>query len=230
MPAISPSSQASNPAIEWFGQTLSLQLMHQFQRQATPEIARVFGHSGLFLSPHGSYPEELSGNMLAQVLSLHRAANGFGGVVRCEDAYLPITSESLSLIYSLCVLETSPNPEALFEEMVRCLKPEGVLVLMGLNAISPTRLRWHTKGIRPVGTSRLRQLCAKHSLEISKLSHVGPIWLKPQQKLPRYDAKPGLMNILYAGHLLVAKHRVAGLTPLRKTSKAYNLNPGVSAG
>jgi hypothetical protein len=38
------------------------------------------------------------------------------------------------------------------------------------------------------------------------------------------------MNIFYAGHLLVAKKRVAGLTPLRKIGKAYNLNPGVSPG
>lgn len=230
MPSLYTSSQASNPAIDWFGQRLGLQLMQQFQRQAIPEITRVFGHSGLYLSPGASYPGELSGNMLAQVLSLHRDAKGFAGAVRCDDTQIPITSDSLSLIYSLCVLETSPNPEALFEEMVRCLKPEGVLVLLGLNSMSPTRLRWQTKGIKPVGTSRLNLLCSKHGLEINKISQVGPMWLRPQEKLPRYRAKPGLMNIFYAGHLLVAKKRMAGLTPLRKTSKAYNLNPGVSPG
>jgi len=204
--------------------------MQQFQRQAIPEITRVFGHSGLYLSPNRLYPEELSGNMLAQVLSLHRHAQGFAGVVHCNDTQLPIASESLSLVYGLCVLETSPNPEALFEEMVRSLKPEGVLVLLGLNAFSPTRLRWHAKGIKPVATSSLGRWCAKSGLEISKLSQVGPMWLKPQEKVPPYRAKPGLLNIFYAGHLLVAKKRVAGLTPLRKTSKAYNLNPGVSPG
>lgn len=211
-------------------QPLGLQLMQQFQRQAIPEITRVFGHSGLYLSPHGSYPAELSGNMLAQVLSLHREPSGFGGAVRCTDGQIPIANDSLSLIYSLCVFETSPAPEALFEEMVRCLKPEGVLVLLGLNSLSPTRLRWQTKGIKPVGASRLNQLCSKHSLEISKLTQVGPMWLRPQTKVPRYRAKPGIMNIFYAGHLLVAKKRVAGLTPLRKTGKAYNLNPRVSPG
>ena len=209
---------------------MALQLMQQFQRQAIPEITRVFGHSGLYLSPSGSYSEELSGNMLAQVLSLHRDSAGFAGVVRCHDAQLPIASESLSLIYSLCVLETSPQPELLFEEMVRCLKPEGVLVLLGLNAFSPTRLRWQGKGISPIGKITLSQFCANHSLEISKLSQIGPIWLRPQEKGQKYRAKPGLMNMLYAGHILVARRRVAGLTPLRKTSKAYNLNPGVSPG
>ena len=168
--------------------------------------------------------------MLAQVLSLHRDSAGFAGVVRCHDAQLPIASESLSLIYSLCVLETSPQPELLFEEMVRCLKPEGVLVLLGLNAFSPTRLRWQGKGISPIATITLSQFCANHSLEISKLSQIGPIWLRLQEKGQKYRAKPGLMNMLYAGHMLVAKRRVAGLTPLRKTSKAYNLNPGVSPG
>lgn len=230
MPSLHPSSQASNAAIDWFGQPLGLQLMQQFQRQAIPEITRVFGHSGLYLSPNRLYPEELSGNMLAQVLSLHREPRGFAGAVRCDDAQIPIASDSLSLIFNLCVLETSPAPEALFEEMVRCLKPEGVLVLLGLNSISPTRLRWQAKGIKPVGTSSLNQLCLMHGLEINKLSQVGPMWLRPQEKVPRYRAKPGLMNIFYAGHLLVAKKRVAGLTPLRKTSQAYNLNPGVSPG
>lgn len=230
MPSLHPSSQASIAAIEWFGLPLGLQLMQQFQRQAIPEITRVFGHSGLFLSPSSKYPEELSGNMLAQVLSLHREPGGFAGVVRCDDAQIPIASDSLSLIYSLCVLETSPNPLALFEEMARCLKPEGVLVLLGLNSISPSRLRWQGKGIKSVGTHDLNQLCSKHGLEISKLSQVGPVWLKLQEKVPRYRAKPGLMNIFYAGHLLVAKKRVAGLTPLRKTGNAYNMNPGVSPG
>ena len=110
MPALIQTSQASNPAIEWFGQDMGLQLMQQFQRQAIPEITRVFGHSGLYLSPHNIYPAELSGNMLAQVLSLHRVTDGLAGAVLCEDENLPIASESLSLVYSLCVLETSPNP------------------------------------------------------------------------------------------------------------------------
>jgi SAM-dependent methyltransferase len=230
MPSMQPPSQANNSAIDWFGQPLGQQLMQQFQRQAIPEITRVFGHSGLYLSPSKLYPEELSGNMLAQVLSLYRDTQGFSGLLRCDDAQIPIASDSLSLIYSLCVLETSSDPDALFEEMVRCLKPEGVLVLLGLNSISPTRLRWHTRGIKPVGTSVLNQLCAKHGLEVSKLSQVGPMWLRPQEKAPRYRTKPGFMNIFYAGHLLVAKKRAAGLTPLRKTQKAYNLRPGVSPG
>jgi len=230
MPSLRPSSQAATAAIEWFGSPMGLQLMQQFQRQAIPEITRVFGHSGLYLSPNKAYPDELSGNMLAQVLSLHRDSAGFAGVVRCDDAQLPIASESLSLVYGLCVLETSPNPEVLFEEMVRCLKPEGVLLLLGLNPISPTRLRWQAKGIKPIAKSTLTRFCANHSLEISKLSQIGPMWLRPQEKAAKYRAKPGLMNIFYAGHILVAKRRVAGLTPLRKTSKAYNLNPGVSPG
>lgn len=230
MPSLSQSSQATNPAIEWFGEELGLQLMQQFQRQAIPEITRVFGHSGLYLSPNPSYPSELSGNMLAQVLSLHRDSQGLAGTMRCEDENLPIASESLSLVYSLCVLETSPNPEALFEEMVRCMKPEGVLVLLGLNAMSPSRLRWQAKGIQPVGSNSLRQWCAKHSLEISKLSKIGPTWLSPQKKTPRYQSKPGFLNLFYAGHILVAKRRVSGLTPLRKISPSYNLKPGVIPG
>lgn len=204
--------------------------MQHFQRQAIPEIIRVFGHSGLFLRPAIEVPEELSGNMLAQVISLYRLNDSFAGSLLANDTELPIASESLSLVYGLCVLETSPNPDALFAELARCLKPEGVMVIGTLNSFSPTSLRWRSKGVRAMGTGKLRQLCAKHSFEINKISKVGPIWLKPQKKAPRYEEKPGLMNIFYAGQLLVAKRRVAGLTPLRKANKAYSLNPGVSPG
>ena len=103
--------------------------MQQFQRQAIPEITRVFGHSGLYLSPSGTYPSELSGNMLRRCLVCIVIRRGLqhdalSGRFPSNRKRVPV------LIYSLCVLETSPNPEALFEEMVRCLKPEGVLVLL----------------------------------------------------------------------------------------------------
>lgn len=231
MPATStdhPDSDAA--AIEWFSQPLALQLLQQLQRQAIPEITRVFGQSGLYLRPSEKHTEELSGNMLAQVLSLYRQAGALAGSVRCTDTHLPVSSETLSLVYSLCVLETSANPEILFEEMARCLKPEGSLVLLGLNGLSPSSLRWSGKAIQAIKLTQLKKWCSRQGLEISKIHRIGPIWLTQQKKIPRYAIKPGPMNLFYAGYLLVAKKHVAGLTPLRTNKKAYALKPGISPG
>jgi hypothetical protein len=231
MPAVSTDNLDSDAdAIAWFSQPLALQLLQQMQRQAIPEITRVFGQSGLYLRPNANYPEELSGNMLAQVLSLYRHTGGLAGSVKCTDTHLPVSGETLALVYGLCVLETSVNPEILFEEMVRCLKSEGSLVLLGLNSLSPSSLRWSGKAIHAVKITQLKKWCSRQGLEISKIHRIGPIWLTQQKKIPRYAIKPGPMNLFYAGYLLVAKKRVAGLTPLRTNKKAYALNPGISPG
>ena len=64
--------------------------MADVQRQVIPELTRIFGQIGLYLRPSADMPEELSGNMLGRVLSLHRAGEGFEGPWRCTDAQLPI--------------------------------------------------------------------------------------------------------------------------------------------
>ena len=123
MPPAHARRQPDPPAEAWFRRDTTLRLVQEVQRQAIPELTRVFGHTGLYLRPCPELPEALSGNMLADVLSLKREDGGFGGGLACADAALPLASGSLSLVYALFVLETSPDPAQLLREIARAVLP-----------------------------------------------------------------------------------------------------------
>ena len=203
--------------------------MADVQRMAIPELTRIFGQLGLYLRPSSDMPQELSGNMLGRVISLHRCPEGFDGQLRCRDDQLPIAGGSLSLVYALFVLETSPDPALLMQEMARTLKPEGVAVVISVNPWSPARLRWPGRGGRAMAKGRIERLGREAGLEPVRGHHIGPYW-------PRLDAAiggqagRGWLNGFRAASLLVLCRREHGMTPLRKAPAAVALRPGMSAG
>jgi hypothetical protein len=214
----------------WFATPVGQQWMQQFQQACLSEATRVYGHAGVFLHPCEAAPSAPSANMLAQVISLHRVDRHFEGAFSCSDAQLPIADESLSLAYAMCVLETSAAPEALFGELVRCLKPEGVLMLISMNGLSAGRLSWAGQGLRPISSGLLASWCQENGLEVVKQSLIAPVYGAGQKKTPPRQPRLGLLTPFYAGRLLVAKRKMAGLTPLRKSKHGYQLNPRVSLG
>ena len=113
--------------------------MADVQRMAIPELTRIFGQYGLYLRPSPDMPESLSGNMLGRVISLHRTESGFGGQLHCADAQLPIAGGCLSLVYALFVIESSPDPAMLMQEIARALKPEGIALVVSVNPWSSAR-------------------------------------------------------------------------------------------
>jgi SAM-dependent methyltransferase len=214
----------------WFATPLGLQWMQAFQCASLSEVARVYGHAGLFLRPCEALSAELTGHMLAQLLGLYRVNQHFEGAFQCRDVQLPITEESLSLVYALCVMETSANPQSLFQELAHCLKPEGVLILISLNTLSAGRLRWSGQGLTPVSAGSLNRWCRENHLDVIKQSLIVPVYGSGQKKTPPREPRLGLLTPFYAGRLLVAKRRVAGITPIRRTKQEYQLNPRVSLG
>lgn len=229
MPAALDRRQPDAPADAWFGREPTLRLVQEVQRQAIPDLTRVFGHSGLYLRPGEGVPAMLSGNLLAQVPALKRDGNGFSGDLRCRDDGIPFASGSLSLVYALFVLETSPDPAALLAEVARVLKPEGVLMVLSFNPWSPVRLRWAFRGLRPVEPGWLQQRVAEAGLEVHRQRHLGPLWAA------RGDGRAGRAALappaLRAAHLLVARRREPGITPLLGGLPAgLALRPGMSAG
>lgn len=229
MPAALDRRQPDAPADAWFRREATLRLVQEVQRQAIPELTRVFGHSGLYLRPGEGVPAMLSGNLLAQVPALRREGDGFAGDLRCRDEGIPFASGSLSLVYALFVLETSPDPAALLSEIARVLKPEGVLMVLSFNPWSPARLRWAFRGLRAVEPGWLQRLVAEAGLEVHRQRHVGPMWAV------RPEARPGRASLappaLRAAHLLVARRREPGVTPLLGGAPAgLALRPGMSAG
>lgn len=195
------------------------------QRTAIPELTRVFGHSGLYLRPLADIAPELSGNMLAQVVSLHRIDKGFSGQVQCGDGELPFASESQSLVYACFVLETSPAPLALLAEFRRVLKPEGVAMVFGLNPWSPCVFRHGRAGahLHSVGTSD--QMARECGFSPMTRQFLGPCRLGGVSRMG-----VGWGDTLRPAYLLVLRRRDAPLTPLRKPASAASLRPGISLG
>lgn len=230
MPVAQAPRQPERPAEAWLCRQGAVDLLREIQRQAIPELTRVFGHTGLYLRPCAALPASLSGNMLAQVLSLHRDGGRLRGELACEDEALPVASGTVSLAYALCVLETSPRPEALVGELARVLKPGGVALLITLNPWGLARLRWSFRGLDPVDPAVLGQWLAGRGLEIERQRWLGPMW-SPARATDLQETRPGgLLAGLRAGHLVVARRREAGLTPLRAGKPALALRPGMSAG
>lgn len=230
MPPAPAPRQPDTPAAAWFGREATLRMLHEVQRQAIPELTRVFGHTGLYLRPTPALAPVLSGNMLANVLSLHRDGDAFAGDLACRDEQLPICSGCVSLVYGLFVLETSASPAALIDEMARVLKPEGIAILLTLNPWSPARLRWGFRGLAPRDPASVAAGLQAAGLDVQRRRAVGPLW----SSAPAVDLAARGRDHPWSGlrmaHLLVARRRDPGLTPLRAGSPALKFRPGMSAG
>lgn len=195
-----------------------------------PDLTRVFGHTGLYLRPTAAQAPVLSGNLLANVISLHRDGAGFAGDLACGDDALPFPDASLALVYALFVFETSTQPGALLKEIARVLKPEGVALLVRLNPTGLVRLRWQFKGMRSAGRSAFAGEVRNAGLEVQRRRCLGPFWSADGVVDPSPHARNGLLSRLRMASLVVARRRDVGVTPLRATSPALNLRPGMSAG
>ena len=214
----------------WFGREAPLRLIREVQRQAIPDLTRVFGHAGLYLRPTAALEPGLPGHVLASVLSLHRDGHAFAGAVACDDARLPIASGSLSLVYALFVFESSPDPAALMSEVARVLTPEGVAIMLTLNPWGPARLRWAFNGMRGFDPGVFAGHVRASGLDVQRRRYLGPIWsVARDTDLDPADGS-GLAARLRMASLIVARRRDPGVTPLRSSAPALKFRPGMSAG
>jgi SAM-dependent methyltransferase len=230
MPAAPTPRQPDQRLADWFRNRMGRSLLAQAQRDCAPELTRVFGNTGLYLRPIADVPPELSGNMLTRVLSLHRDSGRFSGQFECRDDELPISSGSLALVYAQFVLESSDKPRLLLEEMARCLRPEGMVLLLCLNPWSPSRARWCWKGALPMASANLERLAADAGFEVVRHKPLGPIWLQASHRVEFDAAHRRWFGWLRAARLTVLRRRESTLTPLRKTANLVKLRPGANTG
>jgi SAM-dependent methyltransferase len=230
MPAPSIRRQPDSRSLEWFRGATGRRLVSDAQRQAIPELTRIFGHSGLFLRPFGEHPAELSGNMLARVLSLHRDGRGLDGDLRCRDDELPLASDSLSLVYALFPFESASEPAALMREIARVLKPDGIALLFSLNPWSPSRLRWLFHVGAPVSGLAMAAMAREAGLDVVRSRHLGEAWTSARAATSLDPDRGRLFEGFRATSLVVARRHDIPLTLQRKPLPAVGLSPGMSTG
>lgn len=150
------------------------------------------------------------------------------GLFRGEAPALPVRGDSLDVVLLPHVLEFTPFPHEVLREVERTLVPEGHVVILGFNPVSPWQFwRWALgwRGRLPwcgrfYSAARVRDWLALLGFEVTVLRHY--FWRLPVQHsgilhrlaiLDRLGRR--FWPILGAGYVLVARKRVSTLTPIR---------------
>jgi SAM-dependent methyltransferase len=98
---------------------------------------------------------------------------------------LPFRDGAFDTVLSVQVLEHTPHPQQLIDEMARVLAPDGVLILT-----APFQFRLHEEpyDFFRYSTHGLRALCASAGLEVVETITQGGLWSLLGQKLNSYFA------------------------------------------
>jgi SAM-dependent methyltransferase len=214
MPVPAAARQPDPPGVGWFATPLAQRLLREEQRQVLPVLAGCYGQVGVYLRGSDALPAELTGSMLQTVVRVTATPPGLAGDLRCEGDALPLLRESVDLFYLLHAFETRLPPAPLLAEAERALTPEGALLMVALNPLSPWRARWARAGLRGHAAATARDWLRDAGFEIVQQRGVGPVlpWLDREARdLPAAD----LLSGVRAGYMLLARKRRPGLTPLR---------------
>ncbi len=87
-------------------------------------------------------PSRLLSDSRRPVKRLYVASNGLGGDAACPPDALPWSADSFQIVIARHVLDALPADSGIEAELVRVLASGGVLLLSGLNPISPWRIWW----------------------------------------------------------------------------------------
>ena len=204
--------------------------MAETVRQASPHMARVFGRWALHLRPSSGAQGVLTGHRVNRLLSLARSGDHLSGDVLCRDPLLPVADASMALIVAQHVLETTDRPEQLIASLVRILEPEGTLMILLLNPLSPARLHWRGLGLRVPGAVKVCRWLLDHELQVDWRSGLGPLWSPPRAVDPDLSIRHRVLDRFRFAQLIVARKHQAGLTPIRPGRRALRLDSGVRAG
>lgn len=210
----------SDAAAQWFLTPEGRAVLDSEQTVVADALAAhpVIGLPWLWLAPV-PHDESVPGHGLRLVL----AGQGWAGSIRC-GAGLPLASESLGAVVLQHVLpDDIALSRPLIEDCVRLLVPGGRLTVLGLNPLSPYRLRWRRARPGSRDPAALRRLLADAGLAPdAEASGIGPQWTPASS--PSLQSGVGLR----AACVQRAEKRAIPLSPLRPR-RALPVGDGVAA-
>lgn len=116
-------------------------LLDDEARVINRRMAAIADGSVLSIAPIDA-PSSLLADSRRPVTRLHVAEEGLAGDARCPFDALPWSADSFQLVIARHVVDALPADSGIEAELVRVLAPGGVLMVSGLNPISPWRLWW----------------------------------------------------------------------------------------
>lgn len=226
MPALQVPRQAEALNL-WLADPLARSLLLGAQSAWTERgAAGAGGQVWLRLVPEPAWPVPEPEACFAETWSLSPDRGRWAGAWRSDLHALPLANAAVSRIDLRFVLETVPSPERLVSECARVLRPEGRLLVFGLNPWGLARLRWARQGVRAMPCSRVLDLLRAEGLEVLGRRTLGAHW-----RPPAGDGVPGEVRVVWGrvAWAVLAVRRDIGLTPQRRSAAAWRTGPGVPA-
>lgn len=160
-----------------------------------------------------------------QVTRLHVEDGRLQGDSSCEPDHLPWPEDSFDLVQVQHAADVLEPIEAFVDEIGRVLRPGGVVLWSGLNALGSWRSWCRLRSgaslpLLPAGA--LRRLLDRSGLAIEDSYHVGRFW---PRSAAAGDRAASAVDVFRAAWVLAARKRRANLTLLARR----NARPAVPA-
>ncbi len=225
MPALQLPRQAE-ALTRWLAEPPARRLLLDAQSAWSERGADGGGQAWLRLLPELDWPVPQPAACFAGTWTLSPDAGRWRGAWRSDLHALPVSSAAVSRIDLRFVLETVPAPERLLSECARVLRPDGRLLVFGLNPWGLARLRWARHGVRALSCPRVVERLRAEGLDVVERRTLGPRWLPSG-----FDVGARLDCTVWGGvaWAVLAVRRDIGLTPLRRAPTAWRAGPGVPA-
>ena len=217
-----------NPVYDWFEQPLGRSIQAKEVDRLRPVLSGLYAVRAVQLGSVGSFDPLGSCNAPSQyVVDAH--SNTKKNAVRAIPEALPFDSKSIDLMVLPHTLDFSADPHQVLREVERVLVPEGHVVILGFNPISFWGLRRlftprsHRTGPWSANFIALRRMKDWLALMHFEITGGSMLYYRPPLSNPRLLDRLFVLDKLgdrwwpmMAGvYLLVAKKRVAGMTPIR---------------
>lgn len=154
---------------------------------------------------------------------LHVVGEKLEGDQRCAADALPWPSASFQLVVARHVVDALPPDSGIEKELGRVLAPGGVLLMTGLNPLSPWRFWWSRRwrdGVRmPVICSPAHMLCKleDHGLSLLDRQFVGGAWPRRAAVIDDIDGPGSRWD---GAWVLVTQKQSAAVRPIRLRARA----------
>lgn len=230
--------ESKNQLRDWYAKYPGVWLQEEEVALLETSLADLFGYHilqvGLNNESNSLIVSRIPHRMIMDVqfpVSHHQdpaAAHGRPDFLLGEPEYIPVASDSLDVLVLSHTLEFSTNPHQVLREVDRLLIPEGHVVILGFNpwgSWMPWRMLFGWRKRAPwcgrfVSVARLKDWLRLLGFDITEckryffrppLAHQGI--MRRLKFLDRVGCR--FWPILGAAYFLVAKKRVATLTPIR---------------
>jgi SAM-dependent methyltransferase len=227
MPALQHPRQAA-PLDAWLSDPVGRGLLLEAQAAWCEQAdAPAGGQAWLRLLPEASWPVAEPAARFSEAFTLVPCIDGWHGAWRADHGRLPLAGGAVSRLDLRFVLESVPEPEALLQECARVLRPEGRLLVFGLNPFGAARLRWARHGVRARSRAAVAATLRDAGLDVLTQRTLGPLWGPKGEEAPA--GRASRVNMGRVAWAILATRRLAGLTPVRRGSRGWRASPGVPA-